>query len=173
MIVVVEGPDNAGKTTLAQYLAKEMRAVFIKVERPKRAVDLKAYQHVLNIARSYSGVVVTDRHVAISEPIYGPICRGGHDLQQGDIEICCSQLDAMIYCRPPDAVIMKTISERAQMEGVVENTSAIIEAYDQWYERVFHQTSRYDFLGKYDFTKDQREHVLAELKAYREREYHV
>lgn len=160
MIIVVEGPDNGGKTTLAQYLAKQLRAVFVKVERPRRAVDLTAYQNILEVARSYSGIVVTDRHVAISEPIYGKIVRGGHDLKEADILLCLDRLDAVIYCRPPIERIIATISERAQMEGVVENTTAIVQAYDDWYNE---NLSRFRFIGHYDYTEDDSRVVLHNL----------
>jgi cytidylate kinase len=133
MIIVVEGPDNAGKTTLAQQIAKDLKAVLIKVERPKRAIDLVAYQGLLHKAAEYSGAVVADRHVAISEPIYGTIIRGGHELKPEDIMLCMAELDVVIYCRPFRDKIIGSIRSRPQMDGVVENTRAIIDAYDEFF----------------------------------------
>lgn len=159
MIIIVEGMDNAGKTTLCQFLAKQLRAVYIKVERPRRAVDLLAYQHILETANAYSGMVVTDRHVAISEPIYGPICRGKHDLKQEEIDLCANRFQALIYCRPPLALIMKTIAERPQMSGVEEHTEQLVEAYDIWWRqqlraRQKHAGNESLFLYHYDFTEE-------------------
>lgn len=172
MIIVVEGPDNVGKTTLGLWLAKELRAVYVKVERPKRAVDLVAYQHFLETANSYSGWVVADRHVAISEPIYGPICRGGHDLKDSDLEMCLARLAAIIYCRPPTARIMSTLAERPQMEGVVQNTSAIIDAYDRWWLKTIDENYMrpFRFLSQFDFTSTSAEYcrrkLVEELKIF-------
>lgn len=133
MIVTVEGPDNSGKTTLCAILAKRLNALYIKAERPRTGPDLLEYQAILERARAYSGVVLTDRHVAISEPIYGVICRGGHDLKQADIEVCLSRINVVVYCRPDQRIILGTLDNREQMAGVVENGSRIVDAYDHAY----------------------------------------
>lgn len=168
MIIICEGPDNGGKTTLAQYIAKKMRAVYIKVERPKRAaVDLMAYQKILHVAANYSGLVVSDRHVAISEPIYGPICRGGHDLDEREIHECFDRIDAVIYCRPPLPTIMKTIDDRPQMEGVIENTTRIVQAYDDFFDDTLRER-RWRFMGVYNFINDKPELVVENLNQYQD-----
>lgn len=129
-IIVVEGPDNAGKTTLGLQLAKKLRAAFIKVERPASGLDLMQFQHIIEFAGTYSGCVVADRHPCISEPIYGSIIRGGHFLTQDDILLCYRCITAIVYCRPPVEMILKTIYDRPQMEGVIEKARDIIKAYD-------------------------------------------
>jgi thymidylate kinase len=137
MIVVVEGPDNAGKTTLATYLAKHLRAVYLKVERPKRGVDLLAFRNLIKVANEYSGWVVCDRHVAISEPIYGTVIRHGHVLNQLDIDPALDDIHCVFYCRPTNKRILDSIGERPQMEGVVENAEAIIHAYDEYMKDLY------------------------------------
>ena len=149
MIIVVEGPDNAGKTTLCQYIAKKMRAVLIKAERPSKGPDLQAYTNMLEVARLYSGIVVTDRHVAISEPIYGTIIRGGHPLAEGDIVNARARIHAIVYCRPPTPAILSTIADRSQMEGVLDHAERIIMAYDELFLRDW----SFPILG-YDYTQD-------------------
>mgnify|MGYP001600446520 CR=1 FL=1 len=154
-IFVVEGPDNAGKTQLAQYLAKELNALYIKAERPRRGPDLLTYQSILEQAQQYSGCVIADRHVAISEPIYGTICRGDHQLNHGDIGMCLRRLTAVIYCRPPDEHVIGKIAERGHMAGVAQNVGAIVSAYDAFFSgrpRV-----------QYDFTQQTAEHVARGL----------
>ena len=176
MIVIVEGMDNAGKTTLCQYLAKQLKAVYVKVERPNRAIDLLQYQSLLEVANRYSGFVVTDRHVAISEPIYGPICRGGHDLKQEDIDLCVMRFQAIVYCRPPIESIMATLADRGQMQGVKENTERLVEAYDAWWSNVVDRRERMSgptpFISAYNFTADPnghvREHLMNSLKEQKE-----
>ena len=133
MIIVVEGMDNTGKTTLAMKIAKAMRAVYVKAERPAVGPDLLVYQNILETATQYTGICVADRHVAISEPIYGTICRGGHQLDEKDIESCIKRLGLIVYCRPPDRTIHRTIDLRPQMEGVVANTDRLITAYDEFF----------------------------------------
>lgn len=162
MIIVVEGPDNAGKTTLALELAKKLRALFVKAERPRHRPDLLIYQGILEQAQRYSGLVVVDRHLAISEPIYGSIIRGGHDLDADDIALCCSRMDAVIYCRPPTGVILASLSGRTHMSGVLENAGAIIRAYDA----LFHPESAWDNLFHYDFTKQNPQDVISWMAAF-------
>lgn len=166
MIIIVEGPDNAGKTTLALHIAKAMRACFLKVERPSRGVDLIALRRILETAESYSGVVVADRHVCISEPIYGKIIRGGHDLDDREVELSYDQIDVLIYCRPPMHAIMSSIQDRPQMEGVIENTQAIIHVYDEVMQEI-HLEQRI-LVRQYDYTKDDRDLLVAHLKQYQE-----
>jgi|SRR5579863_718761 len=145
MIIVVEGCDNAGKTTLALDLAKRLRAVFLKVERPARGVDLMAFANLLEVAKSYSGIVVTDRHVAISEPIYGNIIRGGHSLKTEDLALARERIDLVVYCRPPNARIFSTMADREQMEGVIEQGESILCAYDDLFFTPGPRHTRYDY----------------------------
>lgn len=162
MIVVIEGPDNAGKTTLAAIVAKRMNALYIKAERPRRGPDLLEYQGIIEHARAYSGLVVTDRHVAISEPIYGTICRGGHDLKQEDVTLCISRLDAVVYCRPPQSYILETIAKREQMDGVIENAQKIIHAYDHIFA-LNCQQDRPRWV-KYDYTNNGHDSLISLLE---------
>lgn len=130
MIIVIEGPDNTGKTTLGLAIAKQLRAVFVKAERPSSGVRLQNFHNILEYAKTYSGTVVADRHVAISEPIYGQIIRGGHQLDPSEMSACLNRIDVIVYCRPPRDRILETIDERPQMEGVVTKLNEIIHAYD-------------------------------------------
>lgn len=132
-IVVVEGMDNGGKTTLAMKLAKATRAAYVKVERPSSGVDLLRFHEILEVAERYSGIVIADRHVAISEPIYGTIIRGGHSLLASDIDTVLGKIDMVIYCRPSTPAILGSIGVRDQMEGVVEQASKLLDAYDAFF----------------------------------------
>lgn len=161
MIIVFEGPDNAGKTTAALAVAKALRAVFLKVERPKAGNDLAAFCRIVDVAQTYSGHVVMDRHVAISEPIYGRICRGKHDLSPDGILMALGSIDLAVYCRPPTHKILGTIEERAQMEGVVDNLTAIIDAYD-----FFFQEANEHNWELYDFTTQTEEDLLERIKRH-------
>ena len=147
------------------YLAKQLRAVYVKVERPQRAVDLMAYQNILEVADDYSGWVISDRHVAISEPIYGTILRGGYDLRPEDITRCYTRIGAIVHCRPPTPAVLSTVGDRPQMEGVIENSDRIIEAYDELFESI--HLGQELLVKSYDFTKDSRDDLIDWLKQYR------
>lgn len=164
-IIIVEGCDGSGKTTLAMDLAKRMRAVFLKCERPQEGVDLMRFDYLLQTATVYSGVVVADRHVAISEPIYGMICRGKHDLKEKEIEECLSRVSHIVYCRPSSDQIKHSIGVHDHMEGVVDNLPKIIVAYDDFF--LSKHTWRRGFgpaVHRYDWTKDKITDLMSELK---------
>ena len=134
MVICLEGCDGSGKTHLATFLAKELRAVYIKAERPYRGPDLPAFNSMVDCAEQYgNGIVVLDRHPAISEPIYGDIIRGGHSLDQSQIENSFKGINLVIYCRTGHYTTMKNISESRQMEGVPEFAEKIMMAYDEFF----------------------------------------
>lgn len=164
MIIIVEGPDNSGKTTFALALAKKLRAVFIKAERPDQALDLLSYQGIIEHAQKYSGFVVSDRHLAISEPIYGSAIRGGHSLKPEDIEVCLKRIHAVVYCRPPTEVIMATLADREQMDGVQEKALDIIGAYDHYMESLHLDMDTILFV--YDYKQGNVGEMAEKLKSY-------
>lgn len=166
MIIVVEGPDNAGKTTLALDIAKKMQGVFVKVERPRGGISLKALSELLDVATRYSGVVVTDRHACISEPIYGKIIRGGHDLDEREVLRCYDQINAIVYCRPPTHVIMGSLGERPQMEGVLDHTPTIIHAYDELMLELHMEQEK--LVKVYDYQKHNPQELIENLIKYKE-----
>lgn len=76
MIVIIEGPDGAGKTHLAQALANQHGLTYHHEGPPPAGVDpLYHYGSLLEEARATRAGVVFDRF-ALGERVYGPILRG-------------------------------------------------------------------------------------------------
>jgi len=75
MIVVLEGPDGGGKSTLAwRYEARGFN--IIKTNAPKPGEDLlKSYMESLLLAIAGGVPTVFDRHY-LGECVYGPLLRG-------------------------------------------------------------------------------------------------
>lgn len=80
-MIVVEGPDGAGKTTLIERLSKDLQLAiapkFVKSDGEGSGTnDLfgEAYKDVVTMLDR--GAAIYDRHPLISEYIYGPIVRG-------------------------------------------------------------------------------------------------
>ncbi len=164
MIIVCEGMDNSGKTTLAQTLAKELLAVYIKCERPLDAgrTPMAAYRRMLSNAEGYSKYVILDRSPVISEPIYGTVIRGEHRLSPIDVKLGLDQIDFVIYCRPPTPVIMGSINDRDQMPGVLSNLDALISAYDRFFGTScpIHDHKR----AMYNYLDDDSETLIKDIK---------
>lgn len=74
MIIILEGPDGAGKTTLAKQLAEAFQLrIHHEGPPPKNVSVLQHYGRILDAARGQN--VVFDR-LYVGERVYGPIVRG-------------------------------------------------------------------------------------------------
>lgn len=150
MMVIVEGPDGCGKTTLIQDARRGMRNV-ITVARsgPMALTEMIQFMHW---ASSYlffddksKTYVVHDRYPAISERVYGPILRGKSLLDGYPLEFGLSKIDAIVFCRTDP------IFDRPQMEGVVDKSREILAAYDDLMQRLAEELNIPVYL--YDFKK--------------------
>lgn len=166
-MIVVEGMDNTGKTTLISKLAEELKLLSItNRRRPQRREDVFHYTANMTMLSLHFSTIF-DRWQAISEPIYGPICRGIGFLEDGDTDYLHAVTRVanplIIYCRPQDSTILN-FGERDQMEGVIDNGRELITAYDLEMETVakWFPVIRYDFeRDTYDSIRDQ---ALSHLK---------
>ena len=162
MIIVVEGPDNSGKTTLSTRLAKDLGAIYLKTHvRPVTNAVLREYVRMTREFAISFNVLILDRHHAISEVIYGPILRGGHNLDMFEATLACDGLHA-IYCRQPPDTLGYWNPNIPQLPGVKENIQKIWEGY----ERVFRGPSKRIFASvrEYDYTTDSYHDLLSEMK---------
>lgn len=108
-MIVVEGPDGAGKTTLIEFLVEKLEfpvAPRVVSKDAEAMVDLK--QWVEDNVRGGWQPVIFDRHRLISEPIYGPVLRAQLEDGFSNTGWFYSQLRAfyacnptIIYCLPP------------------------------------------------------------------------
>ena len=146
-MVIVEGMDNSGKTTLVRALSDDCKLLVMNNRRrPKTKEDVFDYVDiVVPMARRFP--VILDRFAPISEPIYGPICRSSHILTKDDVSRCMLRVSRgpmnpgltfgnqsmalIIYCRPRDSTILGFKPEIAQMDRVIENGQALLQAYDK------------------------------------------
>ena len=149
-MIILEGPDNAGKTTLAEELSARLGWPVRHSGGP-----VKDYQDINSrmVRVRLSKNVIWDRVPAISEHVYGPILRGTDHgaesfhtwLQSADIHI--------IYCRPDDKYVLNMalhrVSDKADAEHITkvnERQQEIVAAYDQLMTKFPHH--RYDWTAK-------------------------
>lgn len=136
-MIILEGPDNTGKSTLKNRLMK----VFPLKDMghsggPPNTVEEwedRMYRLLLNNTGKETRSFIVDRFF-YSEIVYGKVLRGGTIVPQDNmdrLEDLLMEHDPMIiYCRRPVHRIKETLSERDQLEGVNENISRICRAYD-------------------------------------------
>lgn len=130
-MIIIEGCDNTGKSTLAEKLSKDLG---IEVQHSVRPDPSLAPHNIMEHAKRQLRPrrIILDRVFAISEYVYGRVIRGQSLLKEhhGDAFMELYQRQHMIiYCRPSDKVIQDN-KGRDQMEGVVDNFPKIIAEYD-------------------------------------------
>lgn len=139
--VIVEGPDGGGKSRLIERLTE---ALGLEVG-PRASnstggpvMNLREWT-ADNLTRWMTDTTanIYDRYPIISEPIYGPIVRGG--CRPGFTPPWVSTCRLMMYprcvvvwCLPPMEVVGTNVRDTAecQMPGVVRNISAIYRGYE-------------------------------------------
>lgn len=145
MIIVVEGCDNTGKSTLIQSLAERIKAPLARsYGKPKDSGDIETW-HWWARACPQSPIIL-DRHPVISDLVYGPLLRGGtHSSIEWAREFRGDMF--LIYCRPPFHKVAESIDERDQMEGVRERLANIYQSYEGLME-ILDPDAIYDYTAK-------------------------
>lgn len=138
-MIVVEGPDGSGKTTLIRHLARETGlpvAPRVVSKNAEAMVDLK--QWVEDNVNAGFQATIFDRHRLFSEPIYGPILRQHFEPGFDDPDWFRTQLysfyqarPVVIYCLPPFEVVWSNVEHDPENTVVNErrNMRAIWGAY--------------------------------------------
>jgi hypothetical protein len=167
-MVIVEGPDGSGKTTLVTQLL----ARFADLERAPRP-DLigtrseGAYEETLAAVVEAAAMVMPPKvydRLFLSELIYGDVLRGGSNLTRIQILYTLSLLDAvgcpLIVCLPPLPVVTTNVLESEQLGGVQENIHRLWQLYsiaNQAFPNVIH----------YDYTvAGSRGRIFSQVSAY-------
>lgn len=142
-MIVVEGPDNSGKSTLVKTLV-ERGYPLIKRERFKpgneETIGLSYLKALIpkdgdRLEHSHG---VLDRLLA-SEIIYGQMFRGRSRVTGGEhlaiINMLIAYNASIIFCDPGDAIIKETWHEREQL---YDDALAIAKSYRSSMSRIFH-----------------------------------
>lgn len=139
-MIILEGPDGAGKTRLAQRLSEELKLPLLpraatSLGGPIEGVDnwVEAQLRMPSLPRG-----LQDRHPLFSEIIYGPIVRGwvagkfnDPHWVQSMMTTLVSHRPIVVYCLPPMGVVRENILSEPdeQMLGVVANIDGIYSQY--------------------------------------------
>lgn len=134
MIIIIEGPDGSGKTTLANQLSRQTGYKIIHRTRPKteedKAIMMDEY---LQAIRSMENMIF-DR-CWYSEMVYGPVMRGASVIsysQMYDLERQLAEVGAMIiYCTDAKQVLWARCQERGE-DYIVDRTTfdSICDGFD-------------------------------------------
>lgn len=137
-MIIVEGPDGAGKTTLVQELHNNFNlpiAPRVVSKEAKAMVDLKRWTE-RNVHEGFQ-YMIYDRHRLISEPIYGAVLRrrfepGFDDTQWMYLmyyQFYCLCRPVVIYCLPPYKIVRDNILEDPDNKVVKNSIRRIYALY--------------------------------------------
>lgn len=146
MIIVLEGCDCAGKTTLAKHLCRELQAEYVHFSKPKGKAGHE-YMYFLcqaNINKNY----VVDRFM-LGEQVYGPLFRGKSTINQEEQFYIEHKMKAMgcvlFWCDPGLAEIMKNIKIRGDDHVKVKDCKKIRNQYIKVLQQTTLPVNRYNY----------------------------
>ena len=132
MILILEGVDGSGKTTLAtKLMAAKLFDGYIHVSNPEPGEDV--FWHHFYPARSAGSGDIVDR-LHWSDDVYGAVLRGGPGLtpqQFGFIDgFMASRGAVMVLCSPPLHVVLANIDK--EPDGKNHNDSTAMRVWDEY-----------------------------------------
>lgn len=105
MIILVEGPDGSGKSTLCNNIIENHKASYIHLSRPKNKLDIHSQfihsmsaAHLLNESGSD---VILDRHF-LSQIVYQGIFNDQNTIEKFSATAFMNIIDKIILCIPGD-----------------------------------------------------------------------
>ena len=154
-MIVIEGPDGAGKTRLAQRLSHDLEIpIATRVVSSDTHPMFDLVEWVQNNIEVGLTRTIFDRHRLISEPIYGPVLRkcqapGFEDMGWlRTTQRSWRQLGPLvIFCLPPLEEVLLNLDQANQPEQVILRAETIYWLY-------FNQASLWSPLHTWDYTKD-------------------
>ncbi len=157
-MIIVEGVDNTGKSTLIRQLKKE----FPKLEEregsrgPKdKKTMIEHLSRALNKPKQETIYHLHDRFPLVSEYVYGLHLRGDMVLEPKEYASWIQKLNyhrpLIIHCQPPLTVVAESFKERQQMDGVEGNLTLLYAAYQSFF--LDHRRNFRRII--YDYTRDQ------------------
>ncbi len=149
MIVILEGVDGGGKTTVAGVLRREIDMDYVHVSNPEPGDSV--FYHHLDPIREIGDNTIVDR-LHWSDDVYGAVLRGGPGLTDQEFGFFDGYLSSrggvFVLCAPPLVTVLENLEKVPNDKNHVASTAMRI-----WDE--YNKKSR-SYLPTlvYDYTKD-------------------
>lgn len=158
-MIIVEGCDNTGKTTLVERLRDKFAPIECAHSPGPKTLGVQL-AWIAKAIRRQDPRIIYDRYTAISERVYGPLLRPS----QGDIfglwtfdllRLTFRRNPLIIYCRPPDERVLRW-GNREQMDGVKDHGEDLLRRYDWIMEVLKELSSGQGMFLNYDYTRGEQ-----------------
>lgn len=167
MIIILEGPDGGGKTTLAEKLLHLPSAVPTPMLGGRTQPIDTSRKNTYRVLHEHKGrTVVCERFPPLSDSVYRQLDNRPPIFSRGEVESISHQLAAaravIIYCRPPISVplrglIAKGDDDMEWMATLRVNIHKIFEEYDLLMMRLTMIGVR---IVRYDFTESWSQRIV-------------
>lgn len=174
--IIIEGPDNSGKSTLIEKLSRDLKMAAEHDGGPPKNVD-DAFSKVQENLRKLHIGALCDRSFFISEVVYGSILKSPNrfSINTKLIETIRFYLYAqykplIIYCRPSDEKLLNMVHHEVKAHETIEHVKSVeanqlklIKKYDE----VMHDIScDYRNIIRYDYASCDYEVILNMVRKY-------
>ena len=116
MIIIIEGPDGSGKTTLANKIKDQTGYILLHRSHETDAGAASLFEEYAQVIKAGKNCIM-DRSW-YSEMVYGPVMRDGSDIsfhQMYELERLLAKNGALvIHCTAPEATLWKRCLKRGE-----------------------------------------------------------
>lgn len=134
MNIILEGPDNSGKSTLAEHLGTFMGLEVVKSEgREKWPGEVNDRIRRYN---SQYNKVIYDRHPVVSQTLYNLI-KTNTPVDEELLQQFYQEKNILVYCRPlierkMEGHVAKDYDEPEYLATIEEKYGPLVKLYDEW-----------------------------------------
>lgn len=138
-MVIVEGPDGAGKTKLCKAISKHFDLEIVAPQKngqmPIVPVRNRVYRALGKAVQGHKPAKIYDR-LYLSELVYGHVIRGETAFSEPEKafidKVILSLGCPVVFCIPDYDTCVENLEKVDQMKGVKENFEAIYEMYSRF-----------------------------------------
>jgi thymidylate kinase len=151
-MIVLEGPDGAGKSTLATALSRMTGFAYQHFTAPAKGTSFDATcRQSLDRIRADGKNVIVDRF-HLSERVYGPLLRGADTMTETFEQTVWEAVrPVVVMCLPPYRVAFENWAKRKAANGELVTKSEQYEAVYLAYENLRTTLP----ILQYDYTRDR------------------